>query len=97
MVMIEGYVACTNPIAAFGYVSHTNQTALGYAYIILAPIRALEYRPSCQSCHEIRVLQYVAMESNQHTSLLTHTKKTLKNNEIIYVLRKDFVAATCQG
>ena len=59
--------------------------------------RALEYRPSCQSCHEIRVLQYVAMESNQHTSLLTHTKKTLKNNAIIYILRKDFVAATCQG
>ena len=26
MVMIEGYIACTNPIAAFGYVSHTNQT-----------------------------------------------------------------------
>ena len=26
MVMTEGYIACTNPIAAFGYVSHTNQT-----------------------------------------------------------------------
>lgn len=30
---------------------------------LLGPIRVWEYHPSCQSCHEIRVPWYVAMES----------------------------------
>ena len=58
---------------ALGYVSRINLTSALGLYLtptrsqqwdMLAPIRVLQYCPSSQSHHKIRVLSYVAMESN---------------------------------